>query len=266
MGDFQMPDHHLLALIAAIAVLSAVFGWAMCEMKNRFLDWLDDRREARTPEGRAEKAADEAWEAASEDTLTRMARQHAAEPLSRLPRAEGRAEAVARLAPEALDAEAAQDLPAFVPEPDYYSAPAGDEFTDGTGPQPAIGAEPPGRVSGVGAMTAIPQDRRGEFIMQEYRPDDNERGKWGFVPFRMGTPPHGMPVFNPGGNGGEWGHNYASRRAIGPPPAMAALEDDEARVAALLAKAEEAFGPPDPKADWDLLAAEASRHHELVDA
>jgi hypothetical protein len=257
-------------VLLAVGLAAAGSGWFLHMAWNGFQNWLDDRAEARTPEGRArlaaERAHDEAWDASQADamdTLTALEGQSGipAVPAESGPlrRSEGRTQALTQLARHGgaehwNEPHGGPDALRPLPEPPY--AGSDDRFTDGTGPQDAVAAE----ISGVGAMLAVPKDRRENLgpDTADMRAIDDERSKWGFVPVRMGTPPHGMPVVDEDG----W-QRETIRRARGAyrPAALEALDWDSRRITALLAKADRVTGP---KADWDLLARQCSR--ELVHA
>jgi hypothetical protein len=276
-------------ILLAVGLAAAGAGWFAHMAWDGLQNWLDDRAEARTPEGRArllaEREHDDAWEASqadAEDTLARLAAQQAMPAATGpLRQAEGRTAAMEGLSPAVLAAEheaglknaearrlaavqAADPLyqafeaqrrelePLPQAHPGYRPyAGSDDRFTDGTGPQDAVAAE----ISGVGAMVAVPRDRR-EHIgpdTAEMAAVDDERGKWGFVPVRIGTPPHGYPIVQP----------YGGRPTSVPAPALEALDWDSRRISALLAKADRVTGP---KADWDLLARQARPLREMAHA
>jgi hypothetical protein len=178
-------------ILLAVGLACAGSGWFAHMAWNGFQNWLDDRAEARTPEGRAallaEREDDRAWEVSqrdAEDTLTALAAQQAVPAATGpLRHAEGRTAAMAGLSPAVLAAEheaglknaEARRLAAvqaadplyqaleaqrreLEPLPQAHPGYAGsdDRFTDGTGPQDAVAAE----ISGVGAMVAVPRERR----------------------------------------------------------------------------------------------------------
>lgn len=315
----MITPHEILLVIGLAAAAS---GWFAHMAWNGFQNWLDDRAEARTPEGRArllaEREHDAAWKASQEaavDALSKLAARHTV-PVTPGPlrQAESRTAAMGALSPAVLAAEheaelrnaearrlaatqaAAADGTQFVPHarlrdlPEPAYAGSDDRFTDGTGPLDAVAAE----ISGVGAMVAVPKDRRenlgpdtaeisavhgphedparfaeaAEYHDGQLRAADAERGKWGFVPVRMGTPPHGYPLI--GGNGGpSYFHGLSGPYASGGaaahrPAALEALDADQRRAARLLAKADAVVSP---KADWDEMARQIHHEHrELVNA
>jgi hypothetical protein len=273
-------------VLLAVGLACAGSGWFAHMAWNGFQNWLDDRAEARTPEGRArllaEREHDDAWEASQAgamDTLGKLAagERVPAEP-GPLRHAESRTAALAAIAdpraaaephggPDALREGMDAQRRELDPLPQAHPAYAGadDRFTDGTGPQDAVAAE----ISGVGAMLAVPKDRRenlgpdtAEFEAviadrdRHHAAIGNERSKWGFVPVRMGTPPHGMPIMDAGfaARYHDDPYGYRSGQPAAPAPALEALDWDSRRLSALLAKADRVTGP---KADWDLLARQA---------
>jgi hypothetical protein len=318
--EVVMTAHELM--LTAFGLVCLLCGICMHMAWDRFLDWREDRAEARTPEGQARLARqaehDAAWEASQAGAMDTLAKLAAGERVPAatgpLRRAGSRTQALGSIQGDGYDAEpdggplrgaegrerAARVTSADIgnaiifgeeadplhqaldaqrrelePLPQAHRAYAGsdDRFTDGTGPQDAVAAE----ISGVGAMVAVPKDRRenlgpdtaeiaavtgpGEFAeAMEYQQGqldaiEAERSKWGFVPVRMGTPPHGYPVI--GGNGGPSYFGPAMARGGHRPAALEALDADSLRLARLLAKADAVVSP---KADWDDLARQI--HHE----
>jgi len=298
-------------ILLGIGLAAAGAGWFAHMAWDGLQNWLDDRAEARTPEGRArllaEREHDDAWEASQADaeaTLATLAAQQAVPAATGpLRQAEARTAAMEGLSPavlaaeheaglknaearrlaavqaadplhQALEAQRRELEPLPQAHPGYRPyAGSDDRFTDGTGPQDAVAAE----ISGVGAMLAVPRERRENLgpdtaempatgirsvSAAGYSTDvypaadaaiEDERSKWGFMPVRIGTPPHGYPIVQP----------YGGRPTSVPAPALEALDWDSRRISALLAKADRVTGP---KADWDLLARQARPLRELAHA